>query len=750
MSAGSQEPDDITSGITFTRQSAHLWSRQQIRQFRESIGAAETLRNNLRHDIDTARERQKAARIQSRLRSLSLQELARRGKNIKWSPLLAKGIRTAWDVLQAGPDGLQNSTTNVGAYSANQLFSLAQQAAQPQTTDLRPPKDTAKWTPEDFDLARALQAFASIGSLFSLPHVAALQQFLLALRWLYRSTRRWRWLFSTSSMKEGARAHHDELVARHASGQPSLAHDDVVERIGRARTLAGPTSRPEEVASRWKSAAAQLYPLLEALIADSGSPDDRRLLAAGLSITGLSRAVVQRIDGLQLDTRLLVRALRMYQDFGAKFALVVQRALLGDEMGLGKTIQALAAIAHTMSSEGQARHVVLCPAALIDNWLAEITKTMPTVAKWRFDGSERATAYRNWHSHGGILLTSYDQAGHLLDADPPRFGFLIVDEAHYVKNPKSKRSERATRLTKYAQRVLLMGGTLLENRANELIELVNLADPERGQQLRAVFGDGRDAHQRPDLFRRELSDIYLRRNKGEVLEELPELLKADIPVSISPKDNVAYVDAIKLRKLAQARIALAVGDGTRSPKMRVLDEIVDDCRAEGNRMLIFTEFRSVLDTAAQVVGEDCEVVHGDVPQAKRNDIIERFQATGGFAALVMQIRVGGVGLNLQAASVVVLLEPQYKPSTEEQAIGRAHRLGQDRAVTAYRLVAQDTVEDRIVALTAFKEDLFDELAGRSDLAESSPRAHDSQITDDQLLDDEWRRLGLDDPPDDPE
>jgi SNF2 family DNA or RNA helicase len=426
----------------------------------------------------------------------------------------------------------------------------------------------------------------------------------------------------------------------------------------------------------------------------------------------------------------------------------VDRALLGDEMGLGKTIQALAAIGHAMSREGQTRHVVLCPAALIDNWLAEITKTMPSVAKWRFDGSERPAAYRGWRSHGGILLSSYDQAEHLLDADPPRFGFLVADEAHWVKNPKTKRSERTAGLTRYAHRVLLMGGTLLENRASELIELVDLADPERGQQLRAVFGDGRDAHQQPDLFRRELSNVYLRRNKGEVLEELPDLLKADIPVSISPRGNAAYVEAIKRRKLAQARIALAIGDGTDSPKMRVLKEIVDDCRAEGNRTLIFSEFRAVLDTAARVVGKDCAVVHGDVPQAKRSDIIERFQETNGFAALVMQIRVGGVGLNLQAASVVVLLEPQYKPSTEEQAIGRAHRLGQHKAVTAYRLVAQDSVEKRIVALTALKEDLFDELAGRSDLAESSPQAHDRRLTDDQLLDDEWRRLGLGDSPDD--
>jgi SNF2 family DNA or RNA helicase len=467
-------------------------------------------------------------------------------------------------------------------------------------------------------------------------------------------------------------------------------------------------------------------------------------MTLGLTLSGISPIVTQQITEFQLDTDLLARNLRIYQAFGAKFALVVRHALLGDEMGLGKTMQALAAIAHAISCEAQPRHVVLCPAALSNTWSAETAKTTPTVNAWTFDGTGRDAAYEGWRARGGILLVSYDQAHHLIEAGAPPFGFLVADEAHYVKNPASKRAQRTVQLARYADRVLLMGGTLMENRASELISLAGLADPGRGQRLRARFGDGRDAHHEPDEFRRELGEFYLRRNKQDVLDELPDLIRIDVPVpvSVSRFQHRNYVDTIERRNLQRAQMALAVGNVNNSPKMQVLADLVDDSRAQGNRMLIFTEFREVLDAAVEVVGDGCYVIHGGVHGKKRPEIIDRFQNTAGFAALAMQIRTGGIGLNLQAASVVVLLEPQYKPSTELQAIGRAHRTGQRKDVTAYRLVAQDSFEERIITLTSFKEELFDELAGRSNLAESSTQAQDHRPSESQLLDDEWRRLGL--------
>jgi len=448
---------------------------------------------------------------------------------------------------------------------------------------------------------------------------------------------------------------------------------------------------------------------------------------------------------------LVARNLRVYQDVGARFALAVRRGLLGDDMGLGKTIQALAAIAHSIVREQKNHHVVICPAALVDNWFREITETIPKVRGSIYRGISRPTAINIWRADGGILLTSYEQAEHLLKETLPQMGFVIVDEAHYVKGPSTKRTRMTTQLVERADRALLMSGTLLENRAEELIALAALVDPNRGQRLRNKFGDGRDAHHRPDEFRRELREFYLRRNQEDVLPELPELIATDEPIAINDAERLAYRKAISQNNLARARMALAVGDDRNSGKMVALKDIVNNCSSDGRRVLIFSEFRDVLDMVAAVVGDGCKLIHGDVPSAKRDAIMKEFQSSSGFAALAMQIRVGGLGHNLQAASVVVLMEPQYKPSTEWQAVARARRMGQSRRVMVYRLIAQESMEERIVELTQFKAELFEKLARRSELAESFDEAQDrrvvealySRVDEGRLLSEERRRLGLD-------
>jgi hypothetical protein len=179
--------------------------------------------------------------VEARLRSLPLQELARRGKNIRWSPLLAKGIHTAWDVLHADPGQLREPGV-VGTQSIDQLLSLAQQAARPQAADLRPPKDTTQWMAADVDLARVLQAFASVSALIGLPHCAALQQLLLGLRALYRVTRWLLWLFSTSSTKTAIRARHAALVSDVSSRRIRDAQSDSVRGVDQARSLASATN----------------------------------------------------------------------------------------------------------------------------------------------------------------------------------------------------------------------------------------------------------------------------------------------------------------------------------------------------------------------------------------------------------------------------------------------------------------------------------------------------------------------------
>jgi SNF2 family DNA or RNA helicase len=136
-------------------------------------------------------------------------------------------------------------------------------------------------------------------------------------------------------------------------------------------------------------------------------------------------------------------------------------------------------------------------------------------------------------------------------------------------------------------------------------------------------------------------------------------------------------------------------------------------------VLVFSQFRRVLDLCRVIIGDQTLMYHGDVPLSKRTEVIRQFQEADGFAALALQIDAGGVGLNLQAASVVILMEPQLKPSTEKQAIDRAHRMGQTLPVVVYRLIAENSIDERVVQLSGFKADLFEQLARYSTLAEAA-------------------------------
>jgi len=323
----------------------------------------------------------------------------------------------------------------------------------------------------------------------------------------------------------------------------------------------------------------------------------------------------------------------------------------------------------------------------------------------------------------------------------PRIGFAVVDEAHLVKNPGTKSARLAAALVSRADRALLMGGTLMENRASELIALAGLVDARQGARLAAQFADGREAHRDPEGFRQALSNFYLRRNQADVLTELPPIIATDEVIDIGEPERLACKQALEEGNLQAARRALTVGNGPRSQKMTRLREVIQECREEGKKVLIFSEFRDVLATALEVIGDRCLAIHGDVPNPQRPGIIERFQAMPGFAALVLQINVGGVGYNLQRASVVFLMEPQYKPSTEWQAVARAHRMGQSSRVVVYRLIAGQSADERIVELTDFKAELFDKLARHSRLAESLS-ARDHRINENQLLAGERSRFGL--------
>lgn len=680
-----------------------------------------------------ARGPQQEERVRQRLATTPVDHLAK-GSRVNTAALRRGGVETAADVDERTVEDLDN-IHDIGPKTARTIKELAAKLARIRPDDLRPPGDPDTWKAADYALVRALAMLAVVAALT--PHAAVLQQVLAGIRWLARTTNWLAWLFSTPSRKARVESRAPEIRGNWHAAQTVESLQKLLAGLDRAQRIA---AEPDSaIADEWRARSPDLMAALEQLLSHKGSPEEKEFLRRGLG-TRFSSDLLERIQSLVLNTTLLVLQLRPYQELGAKFAVTVRRGLLGDDMGLGKTVQALAAIAHATQAEGQRHHVVVCPASLIDTWLQEIDRALTRIRGWRFHGTDRDKAFRDWQATGGILVTSYQQARYLLDRNQSQIGFAVIDEAHQVKNPKAQKTKIVRSLTMQANRVLLMGGTLMENRAAELIAVANLADPNHGARLRLQFGDGRDAHQDAAAFRDALGDLYLRRNQDEVLPELPSIIPLDVSIDVGQNEHLACKRALATRNLNGARIALATGNGERSEKMTRLGEIIAECRDGQKKVLVFSQFRQVLVLCRRIVGEDALVLHGDVPVPKRPAVVRQFQEADGFAALVMQIDVGGTGLNLQDATVVIIMEPQLKPSTEKQAVDRAHRMGQTRRVVLYRLIAEGTIDERIVQLSGLKAELFDQLARRSVLAEAASAELPGSVRDvreGELL--EWAR-----------
>src|ERR1022692_4410895 len=197
-------------------------------------------------------------------------------------------------------------------------------------------------------------------------------------------------------------------------------------------------------------------------------------------------------------------------------------------------------------------------------------------------------------------------------------------------------------------------------------------------------------------------------------------------VELAGPDRTAYKEAVASGNfMAMRRAAYAPGNVAGSAKLGRLIEIADEAASNGRKVVVFSYFRDVIQTVMAALG-DVAVgpLTGSVPPVSRQGLVDDFTERSGPAVLVSQIQAGGVGLNIQAASVVVLTEPQWKPTIEDQAIARCHRMGQVRAVDVHRLLAEDTVDQRMLDLVAAKAVLFDEYVRRSELKDHSPDAVD--------------------------
>jgi SNF2-related domain len=434
----------------------------------------------------------------------------------------------------------------------------------------------------------------------------------------------------------------------------------------------------------------------------------------------LSDDIVEAVRALELNTEHLTASLRGYQSFGARFALVQRKVIIGDEMGLGKTVEAIAVLAH-LRAKGSHHSLVICPAAVVTNWIREVS-SKSTLAAHRLHGPDRLAAAEYWIRKGGVAVTTFDTLTWLHETVTglEDLGCVIIDEAHYIKNPEALRTRNSIKLLNSCERSVLLTGTPLENRIEEFRNLVSYLLPD-------LVVDANELA--PKKFRRQVAPAYLRRNQEDVLTELPDMVEVDEWLTLSQEDLTAYRDAVAAGNFMAMRQAAMI-QGRNSRKMQRLLELVEEAEDNGRRVVVFSYFRDVLDQVAHALsGRVFGPLTGSVPPAKRQNMIDEFSLAGHGAVLVAQVVAGGVGLNIQAASVVVICEPQLKPTTEWQAIARARRMGQLESVQVHRLLSEEGVDQSIREILARKSELFAEFARVSETADSAPEAFDVSEAD---------------------
>ncbi len=444
----------------------------------------------------------------------------------------------------------------------------------------------------------------------------------------------------------------------------------------------------------------------------------------------------------------LVATLRPYQLRG--LAWLTEMCELGvggclaDDMGLGKTIQVIALHLARRASGEAFPSLVVCPTSLLGNWERELARFAPDVPVRRYHGGGR---HLDGVAADEVVLVTYGVIRRDREAlIQVTWGLVVADEAQHAKNPLS-RTARELRALPAGARVALTG-TPVENRLSELWSILDWTTPGLLGPLETFRKEVEIPIERygnaeaTERLARIVRPFLLRRRKSDpgIAPELPPKTETDQVVPLTAEQATLYEAVVRE---AMAEIADAEGIGRRglvlklltglkqicnhpaqylkqkeplsgrSGKLAALDELLDVILAEGDSVLVFSQYvqmaRLVVSHLAER-GIDTLLLHGQVPAAQRESMVDRFQA-GQVPVFLLSLKAGGTGLNLTRATHVVHYDRWWNPAVEDQASDRAYRIGQDRPVQIHRLVTEGTIEDRIATLLATKRDLADRVVG---------------------------------------
>lgn len=445
--------------------------------------------------------------------------------------------------------------------------------------------------------------------------------------------------------------------------------------------------------------------------------------------------------------------LRSYQQQGVNWFQFLREfhlgGILADDMGLGKTLQCLTHL-QIEHLQGRLSHsaLVVVPTSLISNWKNEAAKFTPHLRIDTLYGAKRAEKYKQLDS-ADIWVTSYQIiVRDVVELAEHSFSYLIVDEAQALKNPRSKITQSIKAIK--AQQKLCLTGTPMENHLGELWSLFDVAMPGflgPEKQFKRLYQNpierNQDEVRKQNLVQR-VSPFMLRRLKEDVAKDLPpkteiqqsivmndeqtaiyEAVRASVSDAIQKEikeegianKQIQILDALlKLRQVCCDPRLLkheGVHSNTRSAKLDFLMSMLSEMIEEGRRILVFSQFAQMLQLIEQACTEDnIKYVKLTGSTKDRAAVVESFQS-GQVPLFLISLKAGGVGLNLTAADTVIHYDPWWNPAAENQATDRAYRIGQDKAVFVYRLIAEGTVEEKIRLLQEEKQALADALIGAS-------------------------------------
>ena len=492
------------------------------------------------------------------------------------------------------------------------------------------------------------------------------------------------------------------------------------------------------------------------------------LLRAGLAGSydgapvGLNRAAQKLLEQLKDSAEIplphgLQAAMRPYQVRGfewlARNARLGLGSVIADDMGLGKTVQVIALLLH-LKERGEldvGRALVIVPTSLLTNWQNEVARFAPALSVEVYHGNKRALATDAAAAlRPDVLLTTYGVArseSARLKALPWRI--VVVDEAQNLKNPAAAQT-RAVKAIEAATHIA-MSGTPVENRLSDYWSIIDFAQQgylgalaHFGREFATPIQTDRDASA-ADRLKRVLAPFLLRRLKTDktIISDLPDKIEQDQHCTLATSQVALYESVVRegLASIAgesdtfqrqglvlQMILALkqvcnhpahyleqGCDDPLASGKVERLFDLLDEIEAAREKVLVFTQFRQMGDLLQRWLrerqGREPQFLHGGVPRARRDKMVERFQTEPAERVFLLSLKAGGTGLNLTAASHVVHFDLWWNPAVEAQATDRAYRIGQKRNVQVHRFITRGTFEERIDAMIRSKRELADMAVG---------------------------------------